>query len=94
MARTSEDLGQDEVARLREQLERREREHLEQLAAAHAAVAAAEERSYWLDRWGIDLNALMRRPGASELRALVRAVRAVVRLAAKARARLRSELSD
>ena len=26
---------------------------------ANAAVAAAQERAYWLDRWHLDLNALM-----------------------------------
>ena len=46
---------------------------------ANAAVAAAQDRSYWLDRWRIDLNALMRRRGASEFRAGVRALRAVYR---------------
>lgn len=49
-------------------LEAIEREHVEQLARAHAALAAAQDRSYWLDRWGIDLNALMRRPGARWVR--------------------------
>ncbi|HYJ00537.1 MAG TPA: hypothetical protein VEX36_12780 [Thermoleophilaceae bacterium] len=56
-------------------LEAIEREHVEQLARAHAALAAAQDRSYWLDRWGVDLNALMRRPGASRLRALLRWLR-------------------
>jgi hypothetical protein len=49
-------------------LETIEREHVEQLARAHAALAEAQDRSYWLDRWGIDLNALMRRPGARWVR--------------------------
>jgi hypothetical protein len=49
-------------------LETIEREYVEQLARAHAALAAAQDRSYWLDRWGVDLNALMRRPGARWLR--------------------------
>jgi hypothetical protein len=48
-------------------------------ARANAAVAAAEDRAYWLDRWHLDLNALMRRRGAAEFRALLRAVRAFVR---------------
>ena len=39
------------------------------------AVAAAQERAYWLERWHVDLNALMRSPGAREFRALLRAVR-------------------
>jgi hypothetical protein len=56
-------------------LETIEREHVEQLARAHAALAAAQDRSYWLDRWGIDLNAQMRKPGARRLRALLRWLR-------------------
>lgn len=56
-------------------LEAMEREHVEQLARAHAALAAAQDRSYWLDRWGVDLNAAMRRPGARRLRALLRWLR-------------------
>ena len=38
-------------------------------ARANAAVAAAQERAYWLERWHLDLNALMRRPGAARVRA-------------------------
>ena len=53
-------------------------------ASANAAVAEWQERAYWLDRWHLDLNALMRRPGASELRAALRAVRAVCGSAASA----------
>ena len=60
-------------------LEAIEREHVEQLACAHAALAAAQDRSYWLDRWGLDLNALMRRPWARRLRALLRALRELQR---------------
>lgn len=56
-------------------LEEIEREHVEQLARAHAALAAAQDRSYWLDRWGLDLNAQMRKPGARRLRALLRWLR-------------------
>ena len=66
---------------LRARLDALEREHAEQIARAHDAVAAAQDRTYWLDRWNLDLNALMRRPGAAELRAAVRAVRSVIRLA-------------
>src|SRR5688572_20041237 len=54
-------------------------ERSEEIARAHAAVAEAQDRSYWLDRWHLDLNALMRRRGASELRAAVRVARAVYR---------------
>jgi hypothetical protein len=51
----------------------------DEIARAHAALAEAQDKSYWLDRWRIDLNALMRRRGASEFRAGVRALRAVYR---------------
>jgi hypothetical protein len=60
-------------------LETIEREHVEQLARAHAALAEAQDRSYWLERWGIDLNEVMRRPGARRAREALRAVREVKR---------------
>jgi hypothetical protein len=60
-------------------LEAIEREHVEQLARAHAELAAAQDRSYWLDRWGIDLNELMRRPGARWVRWLLRLLRELQR---------------
>jgi hypothetical protein len=56
-----------------------ERRHAAEIARAHAAIAAAQDRSYWLDRWHVDLNTLMRRRGAGELRAAVRVLRAVYR---------------
>lgn len=67
------------MARRKDDLETIEREHVEQLARAHAALAAAQDRSYWLDRWGLDLNAQMRKPGARRLRALLRWLRELQR---------------
>jgi hypothetical protein len=66
-----------------------ERELTEQAARANAAVSAAQDRSYWLDRWHVDLNALMRRPGASEARAALRGLRAIYRLLYDANRRVR-----
>jgi hypothetical protein len=68
-----------ELEALRARVARLEEEHAAQIAAANAAVAAAEERAYWLDRWHLDLNALMARPGAAEFRGAVRVVRWVIR---------------
>lgn len=68
-----------ELAALRARLAALEAENAELAARAAAAVAAAEERAYWLDRWHLDLNALMRRPGAGAFRAAIRALRSVVR---------------
>jgi DNA-binding protein H-NS len=70
----------EELERLRQRVEALERQRVEEAARANAAIAAAQDRSYWLDRWGIDLNALMRRRGAAELRAAIRAARAVYRV--------------
>jgi SAM-dependent methyltransferase len=80
----------DEVDALRERVEALERDRVEQAARANAAIAAAQDRSYWLDRWGIDLNALMRRRGASELRAGFRALRAFYRPARSAAREVRA----
>jgi hypothetical protein len=55
--------GQEERAeleRLRARVDQLERELAERTAKAEAAVAAAQDRSYWLDRTRIDLNAVMR----------------------------------
>ena len=84
---------QAEIERLRAQVAALERELAEQAARTERIVAAAQERAYWLDRWHIDLNALMRRPGASEARAAVRALRAVVRRVRNLRYRLAARRS-
>jgi hypothetical protein len=49
-----------EVDELRRRVAELERELAEQTARTNAAVAAAEDRSYWLDRMRIDLNTVMR----------------------------------
>jgi hypothetical protein len=77
-----------ELEALRVRVAELERERAEQVATASAALAAAQERAYWLDRWHLDLNALMARRGASELRAIVRAVRTVIRKVRMAKRRL------
>jgi SAM-dependent methyltransferase len=74
-----------ELSALRERLEALERESAERAERANNALAAAQDRSYWLDRWQVDLNAVMRRRGAGEVRAGLRALRAVYRFAKDAR---------
>jgi hypothetical protein len=74
-----------ELERLRARVTELENENAELARRANTAIAAAQERAYWLDRWHLDLNALMRRRGASEFRAAVRAARSVVRLAIRLR---------
>jgi cell division septum initiation protein DivIVA len=55
----SADPTTDELERLRRRVDELERELAERTAAAEAAVAAAQDRSYWVDRLPLDLNALM-----------------------------------
>jgi hypothetical protein len=78
-----------ELEALRARVAELERERAEEIARASAAVAAAQERAYWLDRWHVDLNALMERPGAEELRRGVRLLRGPVRGVKSIRRRIR-----
>ncbi len=71
-------VDQTEIEQLRGRVAALEAELVEVQSRANAAVADWQERAYWLDRWHLDLNALMRRPGASQFRAAVRAVRSVL----------------
>ena len=79
-----------ENERLRARVDAIESELVEVQARANAAVAEWQERAYWLDRWHLDLNALMRRRGAAEFRAALRAVRSVGRAFKRLKRRLRS----
>jgi hypothetical protein len=79
MAVSSEIDRQAEIERLRARVAALEAELLEQAARTERIVAEAQERAYWLDRWHLDLNALMRKPGAAEARWLFRAFRKLVR---------------
>jgi hypothetical protein len=78
-----------EIEQLRARVAALEAELVEVQSRTNAAVGEWQERAYWLDRWHLDLNAAMRRPGAAEFRAAVRAVRSV----AWALRRLRRRLS-
>jgi hypothetical protein len=82
------DERQSEVEALRARVAELERQLVEQAERTNAAVAAAEDRAYWLDRWHLDLNALMRKPGASQFRGLLRVARSVVRWLKVARRKL------
>lgn len=68
-----------EIARLRAQVAELERQLVDVEAWAARAVAEAQAKTYWLDRWHVDLNRLMRRPGAFRVRALARGGRSLYR---------------
>jgi hypothetical protein len=52
----------DEVTELRERVAALESELADRSARANDALASAQDRTYWLDRWHLDLDAVMRRP--------------------------------
>jgi SMC interacting uncharacterized protein involved in chromosome segregation len=58
------------VAELEDQLARKDAETAQMLATA-------QEKLYWLERWHVDLDRLMRKPGAIPLLDALRSVRAV-----------------
>jgi hypothetical protein len=87
---TSSDEQAAEIERLRARVEQLEGELVGVEAWASRAVAAAQERTYWLDRWHLDLNRLMERRGAAEFRAVLRGLRAVYRAVNKLRVRIRA----
>jgi hypothetical protein len=68
-----------EVVELRRRLDEAERELATRSAQANTAIAAAQDRSYWLDRWRLDLNALMRTAPGRALDALLRSLLAIYR---------------
>ena len=74
---SSEQQLQAENERLRERVAALEVELVETQARTDAVVGEWQERAYWLDRLHIDLNSLMERPGANELRLTLRAARTV-----------------
>ena len=73
----------EDAEALRRRIAALEEEQADRLAAAHAALAEAQDRLYWLDRWGVDLNRAMARPGAVRARFVLRGVRTVARAAIK-----------
>lgn len=76
---TEQHAQRQEIERLRARVAQLERELVDQAARSNRVVAESQERLYWLDRWHVDLNELMRKPGAAEFRAAVRMLRAVMR---------------
>jgi hypothetical protein len=68
-----------EIERLRARVAMLESQVADVEAWANRAVAEAQARTYWLDRWHVDLNALMRRRSADRARAAARGARSVYR---------------
>lgn len=78
----------DELIYLRSRVQELERELTEQAARSNAAIAAAQERAYWLDRWHLDLNAVVERPAVERARGAARTLRGPIRQARLLKRRL------
>ena len=66
-----------ELEALRARVAALEAERAEELARAHAALAAAQERLYWMDRANLDLNKLLGSPGGQAFWQVARRLRRV-----------------
>ena len=78
----------DEVEQLRRRVAELEAQLLDTEAWANRQIADAQEKIYWLDRWNLDLNAVMARPAAHRFRAGVRVLRSALRAARKLKRKL------
>ena len=74
-----------EVEELRAQVAELERRLVDQAERANLAVAAAEDRAYWLDRYHVDLNAIMARRSAQRAVAVAGVFRRALRQARRLR---------
>ncbi len=77
-----------EVAALRARVAELEAELAEQTQRTAAVVAEAQEKLYWLERWHVDLDAVMRKPGAVPALEGLKRFREVIRSARKFKRRL------
>ena len=64
-----------EVELLRARVAELEQQLAAQARATNRIAAEAEEKLYWLERWHIDLDRIMRKPGAIPTLNAVRGVR-------------------
>jgi hypothetical protein len=69
----------EEVAALRARVAALESELSDQARRTAATVAEAQEKLYWLERWQLDLDAIMRKPGAIPALETLKRARQLVR---------------
>jgi hypothetical protein len=78
-----------EIAELRSRVAVLEHELAEQSRRTSRLLADAQEKLYWLERWGVDLDRVMKRPGAVPALEAARRLRGVFRLFKRLKRRLR-----
>ena len=79
-----------EIAALRARVAELEAQLAEQARATNALVARSQEKLYWLERWHVDLDRVMARPGAEQALEGVKKLRGAVRAVRRAKRRLTS----
>jgi uncharacterized coiled-coil protein SlyX len=67
-----------EIATLRARVADLESQLAAQQQATAALVAEAQEKLYWLERWHVDLDRVMRKPGALRALEALRSARQLV----------------
>jgi cell division septum initiation protein DivIVA len=70
-----------EVEQLRRRVAELERRLADQAERANRAVAAAQDKAYWLDRYHVDLNAIMKHRSAQRAVAVAGVFRRALRRA-------------
>ena len=78
-----------EVLALRVRVGELEAQLAEQSRATNALVARSQEKLYWLERWQVDLDSVMRKPGAEQTLEAVKGLRGVARAVRRALRALR-----
>ncbi len=77
-----------EIASLRSRVAELEAELHEQAARTASVVASAQEKLYWLERWHVDLDQVMAKPGAVPALDALKRLRGLVRAAKRLKRRL------
>ncbi len=73
----------EEVLVLRARVQELEAQLAAQARATNELVARSQEKLYWLERWHVDLDSVMRRPGAQTALESLKKARTVARRARK-----------
>lgn len=77
-----------ELVALRQRVADLERQLAEQARATNVVQARAQEKLYWLERWHVDLDRVMARPGALAALEAARRARAGFRAVRRLKRRL------
>jgi uncharacterized coiled-coil protein SlyX len=88
MSETTDTPVTDEVVALRARVAELEAQLAEQSRATNALVARSQEKLYWLERWHVDLDNVMSKPGAEQALELVKKLRGGVRTLRRTKRRI------